>query len=808
MVFPIVAAAAPFMSAVAPFFSGNMGSSSTGKKPPAPAPVPALASHPRDPNFPAYPALPGSVASSASITPLSKSAPPTPIQADPVPVDVNDYDKSGLAYLFYDTDNDDNKPNDIGFDIKNLSDYGKNNIPLKVYVSALIRTWETALLIYLPFLYNDQDIEYSQTLILEVSPFLIEEGIAISDLPGKLEDNLNQFLNFIKLFTEIIYKFPKKTADKIGHILDSFPKNFSIVLLVGESRIYFNIKSDTKNITYFFSENLNIPPLNQFSINMEPNTERWIEEDLVKDIQKQNSQNETLYSYDSYAMDPTKTDILGLNRIPYSNIPVKYLFDFDSISSKSNKPSILSFLKWVIEVRHHHKNDPILFVSHSGTMQGFLKVLLHACYNSSHNSDQVGDDPTYTPNIPNQKFIDTCMEAIKTNTWSIRLTYLGYNVTGFRHALSCDNIEQILGEIGKVGPSKLTELLPRLKFLDDIPNFADIVSKAKSKIKRFNKLSDESISYSLYSNLSLWGIFSTLIFSNTNKEIISNFKDITENKNVFSVLRGMKKPDIKKEDKENYKKITCGDLSERFSVTDSKGDDPLCKKITSQANIVSDYQLTPFEKLNFDLYSLSNIFLIHFSHYTAIKGSYDIVINFIGTIKFVNLTEEIRKRQIRISINTSGSPEKIDLTIKYANTNGLVIKKINVKDWSFNTQDYTPTTPLTISETEKTDLLDEFQRAVYFLTGLDNYNYITNDNTYYIAYDSVILYANLLMRKLNDIYDLSNRYNSSLTTKPIIATTSLLPRFESVYGGKKNKKHNTNNNKKHKKNKKHNNPKK
>lgn len=85
---------------------------------------------------------------------------------------------SDLAYLLHDPDEkvydkDINKtdPISVKYIVDNLEEYGTKCIPLKVYVSALLRTWETALLVYLPFLYNKTQQQYSQTLILEVSPF-------------------------------------------------------------------------------------------------------------------------------------------------------------------------------------------------------------------------------------------------------------------------------------------------------------------------------------------------------------------------------------------------------------------------------------------------------------------------------------------------------------------------------------------------------------------------------------------------------------------------------------------------------------
>ena len=120
------------------------------------------------------------------------------IDKETTPVDIPKSDAS-LSYLLK-TNNVDN------VEVLQLGDYVKKKQPLQIYVSSLIRTWETAFLLFLPFLNNsgstDYDPDYTPVLVLVVSPFLREEEnrfLNASNVPGDLADNIMQFLKFINL---------------------------------------------------------------------------------------------------------------------------------------------------------------------------------------------------------------------------------------------------------------------------------------------------------------------------------------------------------------------------------------------------------------------------------------------------------------------------------------------------------------------------------------------------------------------------------------------------------------------------------
>ena len=71
--------------------------------------------------------------------------------------------------------------------------YGLVNSPDTIFVSVLIRTWMTAICLYLPHCHNDG-------FTLVVSPFLKEEGLGLDNEPESFENqiiNIGNFLNYL-----------------------------------------------------------------------------------------------------------------------------------------------------------------------------------------------------------------------------------------------------------------------------------------------------------------------------------------------------------------------------------------------------------------------------------------------------------------------------------------------------------------------------------------------------------------------------------------------------------------------------------
>jgi hypothetical protein len=210
--------------------------------------------------------------------------------------------------------------------------------------------------------------------------------------------------------------------------------------------------------------------------------------------------------------------------------------NFDAFSNYF--PDIFNYLKWVITIRKHPKNIPIFVVSHSQTMQTFLKKIFF-CFSNSNLT-------------PSNSFIEMYEYCIKTNLWSFRLKYMGYSVIIFRHGFTCDNMFQ-QGDVTIV------------------------------KTQRFN---------GYYSHLSMWGIYSVKIFCNENYTILQDIRDIKDN--ILSIRFGFQKQlkeEITSESIPN--EITCGgDIEGRFNHKNPR-DIRLTFNSMNSKNLKKSMQLVP-----------------------------------------------------------------------------------------------------------------------------------------------------------------------------------------------------------------------
>lgn len=715
---------------------------------------------------------------------------------------------SDLAYLL--DDEDENQTPAPGYIVTELSEYGKKCIPLKVYVSALLRTWETALLLYLPFLYNNTQPNYSQTLILEVSPFLLEkrnkfDAITLnSDLPDDFAGNVNQFFNFIKLF--IFFKKSNTSKKLIRGIvqdsLEQIPNNFTIILVAGNDKVYLRVVDGT-NIEYHLPPNIPTTTLNtQQSISIPDMTIKNINSDIVSkiDIPLSSNRNTTYESYNTNRL----TAKTPPPRTIYSTFPVRSyegvdFTNFENIGKYG--PDIFSFLKWVIHIKSHPKNTPILFVSHSKTMNQFLKMMI-----SNHNYNYTDTDKNFPPTT---LFVNACNAARDTNTWSMRFKYLGYNVTGFRHAQSCDNMYKTL--------DKATSRVDKLK------KYASLGTKKLKELSDRNKVGK-------YTNLSLWGIFSTLIFIHNNKGIISDFANVEIDNSGLMILSGMgqqSKDNIKEFGVDN--ELTCGDVSSRFLVSSvvagAGASSSNYKQIENFVDIVPysiplyKMDITARQRMSNELCCLDNIFKIEFDD--CDRGGCKIKVTYVGPSSLTDVDlallkgvdseqrkeilkkiQNIVKRSVNINIDKPGT--KYILTLQNVNPGGLVVvsKKLEVKSFFkrklFGSDEETKVevefdNVLTgVDSDEKIQISDAFQNSVAFLMGVDIFN--TSALTYDALYNSFILYSNLLIRQLLNIYQLTSSDKAvgweqggfGKTSQDI--TKKFLEGSSTLYGGKKNKK--------------------
>ena len=121
---------------------------------------------------------------------------------------------------------------------------GMNESPDKVFVSVLIRTWMTAICLYLPHC-ND-----TNEFILVVSPFIKEEGISLDNQPDSFVNQISyisKFLNYLIKISQI-----KFTRDIITQNLMKIKKYF-------ESGNILSIYILNKKVTFkFFQRTINI----------------------------------------------------------------------------------------------------------------------------------------------------------------------------------------------------------------------------------------------------------------------------------------------------------------------------------------------------------------------------------------------------------------------------------------------------------------------------------------------------------------------------------------------------------------------
>jgi len=285
---------------------------------------------------------------------------------------------------------------------------------IRVYVSTLIRTWETAVLLYLPFL-TDKTLNLISvpTLVLVISPFLKDNKEI--DHNDNLQENINQFYYFIILLNKIIKKhlnLSRNLSDiNISKAIKKYPQKCNINLIIGNEEIYFYIDFD-KEIIKFDQDKIIKKNINLIDYTDE---------------------NAAYFSrlYNKINKDVLKKNYLLNKRIdiklelPYSKISMidNDFNSYDSIKNNKYPYDIFAFLKWVIEIKYHPNNLPIYFISHQKPMKKCLKEILNIF-------DKYLDN----------KFIEECNISIKTNIWSTQFNYYDYNVIGFRHAFSCGNL--------------------------------------------------------------------------------------------------------------------------------------------------------------------------------------------------------------------------------------------------------------------------------------------------------------------------------------------------------------------------------
>ena len=396
----------------------------------------------------------------------------------------------------------------------------QETLPNFIYVSELLRTWETAVLLFC----NRINTE----LTLFISPFLRETGIFPSDNPGHLKEQIREFIRFISFL-----RYLKKL--KIDNISKLIPNNFMIFLKHFSGPFSLDFTSDIEEpegvafgiprpmsddqdahngcifIRFISGERDDLgstsdkPPTNQAILSMLNIISRGLPPAEKLDYFPYNPYNSDTPTGLKFPHPSTKKAI-GNMRIP-----------------SEPAGSLVDFLDWYkhLEKKPHSESkmhNSVFLVSHSGTLNTFIESVI-----------SVSDKK------PSDKFLKEYKEAMKTNTFSLVVkeheTQDVFNV--FRHAYSCDN-----------------------------------------RYMRKGLLSlDKRVTAGEYTNLALWGILSTLIFSYrvinklVNKTKGIHAESILHAESVLQICRGVDyEPAELHADTYDKYNILCGEQYKRMGT--------------------------------------------------------------------------------------------------------------------------------------------------------------------------------------------------------------------------------------------------
>ena len=312
------------------------------------------------------------------------------------------------------------------------------SLPNFIYVSELLRTWETAVLLFLSLL--------NTLLTLYISPFLRESGVFPSDVPGELKEQVREFVRFIAFLREL-----KKL--NITGISDLIPESFTIILK------HFGGKFDDT-----FTQYIEKPEGVKLII-----SEGGIQ--IVCDF----SENTGLPSHidgikqNNIAKMFKAIEVPSEGYVDYNEVSSELVFppasgvrDVGSMDKPSTPPgSLADFVDWYnsLESKPDSNGDIVTAVSHSGTMKTFVESV------KSVNSP------------PSPSFKTEYDIAIGTNTCSLVFKSKGPTFNIFRHAHSCDNrnmhkgtitsTSKRFGDSGKYASLSLWGILSTLKFSSD-----------------------------------------------------------------------------------------------------------------------------------------------------------------------------------------------------------------------------------------------------------------------------------------------------------------------------------------------------
>ena len=296
------------------------------------------------------------------------------------------------------------------YDIEGEESSSVVSFPSFIYVSELLRTWETAVLLFL----NNNNID----LTLYISPYLREVGVIpfTSDRPGELKEQVNEFIRFISFLI-----FLKKL--NIDFVSSLIPSQFTITLKYFNGDFNDDFISDMntpKDIVLRISSGgilISVIITESTKSDVVSSDQRTIIKELKPKLTNMRNSIETpfIQSYTPYSENPELT-------FP----PETPNHDAGTMDKPSTPPgSLADFMSWYesLPVKPHgNGNDTAYVVCHSGTMKKFLEQLV-----------------TGSTTKPSQQFDKESQEAFNTNTWSLFYNKDNNKFKVFRHAFSCDN---------------------------------------------------------------------------------------------------------------------------------------------------------------------------------------------------------------------------------------------------------------------------------------------------------------------------------------------------------------------------------
>lgn len=315
--------------------------------------------------------------------------------------------------------------NTIKIGQKNRDKYNSST----VFVSCLIRTWETTVLLYLP------NIGLNDTLNIIISPFLKEKHgvLKIGNYPNIINNNgteeldiqksMDHFIVFLNLLEKkYITHFNKQKLSKIIIHYNGMKYLMSDVFKsTSEGNIFRmnTIRGGTYNIQNQPNEEIIIPNINNNELNITTNCE------------------------------------MGTEYL-YPNINLKFYVN-------NSKENLLLFILWVVKNLNNgifqSHNHEIHVVAHSNIMQSFMNIMkniINLPSNIEHpilNCEKLVNYKEYSTNMNDLKIItneQTYKNIIKTNSWSI------------------ESLVKFTENNLKIVISKLTSGVPKLKNTDPV----------------------------------------------------------------------------------------------------------------------------------------------------------------------------------------------------------------------------------------------------------------------------------------------------------------------------------------------------